>query len=395
MNNNVLSVTVLNGYIKGVFAAEEMLHDISVCGEVSGFGLRGTNAFFDLKDETSKIACSCFGMKNIYIPKNGESVIVFGSVDYWHKMGKLSFVVRSIKPLGEGALAIKLEMLKKRLREEGYFDDAHKRPIPKYPKRVCVLTSLSGAVRRDIVTTMRARNTYTDIDLADVPVQGTQAAAKICDVLALADKQGYDVIVIARGGGSMEELMPFNDEGLVEAIYAAKTPVISAVGHETDYTLCDMVADERAPTPTAAGQMLAFDANELMAYIDDTIYSCKRYLEDKISRMRSDLHQLCMRMSSRSGGRIASAKSDILGISSSMAYSIKALLAKRKSDVEAQVIKLNMLNPENMLKRGYFIIHNKDGEVNRISRLSAGEEITLTGADGRASAVVREVKNDV
>lgn len=389
---NVLTVTVLSTYIKGIFIAEEMLHDISVAGEVSGFSIKGNNAFFDLKDENSKISCSCFGIKNVYIPKNGEAVVLFGSVDYWQKMGKLSFIARSIKPIGEGALALKLELLKKRLAEEGYFDEGHKIPVPAYPKRICVLTSLAGAVKRDIVTTMRAKNTYTDIDIADVPVQGVGAAAKICEALGKVDELGYDVIIIARGGGSMEELMPFNDENLVKAIYAAKTPVISAVGHETDYTLCDMVADVRAATPTAAANMLAFDVKELIAYIYETIGACKDGLQDKIARMRADLAHLCLQMASRSRESITLAKTRVAGSADRMTYSVKAKLQAAESKLKQEVIKLNMLNPENMLKRGYFIIHNKSGEVARVSQLTRGEEITLTGADGRASAVVNEVK---
>ena len=174
MMQNVLSVTQLNGYIKAIFNAEEMLHDICVCGEVSGLSQRASNVFFDLKDENGKINCAAFGAKT-YIPKNGEAVIAFGSVSYWDKMGKLSFNVRSIKPLGEGALAIRLEQLKNRLREEGYFDEGHKKPVPQFPKRVCVVTSAAGAVKRDIITTVRAVNNYTDIDILDTPVQGVEA----------------------------------------------------------------------------------------------------------------------------------------------------------------------------------------------------------------------------
>lgn len=225
-----------------------------------------------------------------------------------------------------------------------------------------------------------------------MPVQGVGAAAKICEALVKVDELGYDVIIIARGGGSMEELMPFNDENLVKAIYAAKTPVISAVGHETDYTLCDMVADVRAATPTAAANMLAFDVKELIAYIYETIGACKDGLQDKIARMRADLAHLCLQMASRSRESITLAKTRVAGSADRMTYSVKAKLQAAESKLKQEVIKLNMLNPENMLKRGYFIIHNKSGEVARVSQLTRGEEITLTGADGRASAVVNEVK---
>lgn len=392
---NILNVTALNTYIRNVFYAEEMLHDISVAGEVSGSSVKGNNLFFDLKDENCKIPCTCFGVNKVYLPKDGEAVVLFGSVDFWQKTGKMSFIARSIKPIGEGALALKLEFLKKRLAAEGYFDEGHKKPIPLYPKRVCVLTSLAGAVKRDIVTTIRAKNSYTDIDIVDVPVQGVSAAAKICEALAKTDGMGYDVIVIARGGGSMEELMPFNDEALVKAVYAANTPIISAVGHETDYTLCDLVADVRAATPTAAGNLLAFNSNELIAFIYDTINSCKNSLEGKIMRMRSDLVHLSMRMSARSRESITLAKSRVFESTSKIAYSAKAKLQGAEGRLKQEYIRLKMLDPKNMLSRGYFIIHKKSGEVTRIAELAAGDEITVTGSDGKASATVKEVKYDI
>ena len=394
MMQNVLSVTQLNGYIKAIFNAEEMLHDICVCGEVSGLSQRASNVFFDLKDENGKINCAAFGAKT-YIPQNGEAVIAFGSVSYWDKMGKLSFNVRSIKPLGEGALAIRLEQLKNRLREEGYFDEGHKKPVPQSPKRVCVVTSAAGAVKRDIITTVRAVNNYTDIDILDTPVQGVEAAGKLCAAIAAADKAEYDVIVIARGGGSMEELMPFNDEKLVKTIYAAKTPIISAVGHETDFTLCDMVADKRVPTPTAAGNLLAFDVGQLIAYIEDMIDRGRRALFDKISERRMRLQEVCMRMSSVSKERIASARGEIFALGAKMSYSARALCDGSRGRLENAVIKLKMLDPRNMLSKGYFILHKGEKQVRGVAELSAGDIINIRGADGQAAAEIREVKNDI
>ena len=394
MMQNVLSVTQLNGYIKAIFNAEEMLHDICVCGEVSGLSQRASNVFFDLKDENGKINCAAFGAKT-YIPQNGEAVIAFGSVSYWDKMGKLSFNVRSIKPLGEGALAIRLEQLKNRLRKEGYFDEGHKKPVPQFPKRVCVVTSAAGAVKRDIITTVRAVNNYTDIDILDTPVQGAEAAGKLCAAIAAADKAEYDVIVIARGGGSMEELMPFNDEKLVKTIYAAKTPIISAVGHETDFTLCDMVADKRVPTPTAAGNLLAFDVGQLVAYIEDMIDRGRRALFDKISERRMRLQEVCMRMSSVSKERIASARGEIFALGAKMSYSARALCDGSRGRLENAVIKLKMLDPRNMLSKGYFILHKGEKQLRGVAELSAGDIINIRGADGQAAAEISEVKNDV
>ena len=193
----------------------------------------------------------------------------------------------------------------------------------------------------------------------------------------------------------MEELMPFNDEKLVKTIYAAKTPIISAVGHETDFTLCDMVADKRVPTPTAAGNLLAFDVGQLIAYIEDMIDRGRRALFDKISERRMRLQEVCMRMSSVSKERIASARGEIFALGAKMSYSARALCDGSRGRLENAVIKLKMLDPRNMLNKGYFILHKGEKQLRGVAELSAGDIINIRGADGQAAAEIREVKNDI
>jgi len=213
-----------------------------VFGEVSGFKFSGPHAYFTLKDKNSQLSCVCFYAAKTYNPKDGESVIIRGELDYYLKGGRLSLKANSIQPVGQGLLFLEFERLKAMLQKEGLFDAEHKKAIPAYPRNVLVVTSKTGAVIRDIVTTVRRKNPVINIVVRDVRVQGEGAGKDIAGVLRRVDLLGYDVIIIARGGGSLEDLAPFYDEELVRAVYAMNTPVISAVGHETDFSLCDFVA---------------------------------------------------------------------------------------------------------------------------------------------------------
>jgi len=264
--NNFITVTQLNNVIKRIFIAEEMLHNIVIVGEISGFKTSGDHAYFALKDENCAIQCNCFYYKKTYIPKEGEQILAKGTVDYYNKIGKLNFNISDIQPYGAGALAQMLEKLKLDLLKKGYFDESHKKPIPKFPKRVCVITSKTGAVIRDIIRTVREVNNKIDIVVRDVKVQGIGAEDDIVQAIREVDPMGFDSIIIARGGGSLEDLMPFNSEKIVYAIYDAITPIISSVGHETDTTLCDLAADIRVPTPTAAGELVAYNVDEYSNY---------------------------------------------------------------------------------------------------------------------------------
>lgn len=199
MQDKFISVTVLNQYIHDVFVAEEMLRGITLCGEVSGLRTSGGHAYFVMKDANAQVQCCCFRYAKTYLPKEGETVLAKGSVDYYAKGGRLSFNIDEIKPFGEGFAALKLAQLKQRLLEEGYFDDSHKVAIPEFCSKICVLTSASGAVIRDIVTTVRKVNNVIDIVVRDIPVQGAACADAVVRELAVVDKLGFDAIVIARG----------------------------------------------------------------------------------------------------------------------------------------------------------------------------------------------------
>ena len=246
VERNYITVTELNFYLSRIIDAEELLHNMYVLGEVSGCSIHKGKLYCTLKDENAQISIVCFAVDKTYVPENGEQVLMYGTPTYYQKTGKLSFIARRIEPFGKGKLHLELELLKKRLLEEGIFNDAHKTPAPAYTKNLCVVTSLEGAVIQDIYSTIRRYNQLINICIVNVSVQGKSAESEIIKGLELADRGGFDTIILARGGGSFEDLMPFNSEGVVRAIYRMDTYVISAVGHETDVTLCDLVADNRA-----------------------------------------------------------------------------------------------------------------------------------------------------
>ncbi len=387
-----LSVTELNTYIKQIFDAEDLLHRICVVGEVSGFSIRGFHAYFTLKDENSQLRCCLFNYAKTYVPKDGELILVGGSIDYYLKGGYISFNASVIEPYGKGLMATKLEELKKRLEKEGYFSEEHKKEIPRFVKRAAVITSRDGAVIKDIIKTVRKCNYFTDIDYFDVKVQGIGSADTIVNTLKKVDLLGYDIIIIARGGGSMEDLMGFNDERLVYAIYAANTPIVSAVGHETDYTLCDFVADVRVPTPTAAGELIAYDIDEI-----------KERIGYKISRALGDIkgkYQICKNAFSVDAKRMISgmqmrqfeAMRDIKSLLKDFRVALQYKNEGCVKRVGELIRVLDAVNPAKILEKGFVKISNSSGKfVEGISSLSQGDNVYIEAKDGRAKAEILEV----
>ena len=260
---NYITVEELNFYINNVFLNEELLRNVPVVGEVSGCSVVNGHCYFTLKDSKSQIKITYFNVKGKFVPVNGDKVLVRGSVDFYSKNGQVNLRAYEVSYFGAGLINRQLAELKDRLEKEGLFSELHKKELPEFPKRVAVITSIKGAAVQDFITTVRKYNSVTDITVIDVRVQGESCVTDVLQALNNADEYGFDVIVIARGGGSTEDLFYFNDERLVRAIYNTNTPVISAIGHETDYTLCDFVADYRAITPTAAAEKIGYSVQNL------------------------------------------------------------------------------------------------------------------------------------
>lgn len=397
MIQNILNVTVLNGYIHNVFVAEEMLHNIDVCGEISGYKVSGQHSYFTLKDQNSQISCCCFNYRKTYQPlKDGESVIVHGDVDYYAKGGKLNFNVGKITPIGDGLLALQFEQLKAKLSQLGYFDESRKKPIPTYPKRVCVVTSATGAVIKDIITTVRRVNDIVDIAICDVRVQGKDSAKSIINAIQKVDKLGFDIIIIARGGGSFEDLMPFNDEQLVYAIADANTPIISAVGHETDFTLCDFVSDLRVATPTAAAEIIAYDKYDLSEWINNIAGKLKNNLSNMIDKKKMLLDLSYRKIIQRFEQDSSKNRHNLELFRTKLDYNINNHFNIAVTKLNRCITKLDAFNPAKLFNKGYFAISNMQNQsVKKITDLSVNQNVKIVGEGGNALAKIVEVNNEI
>ena len=392
VERNYITVTELNFYLSRIIDAEELLHNMYVLGEVSGCSIHKGNLYCTLKDESAQISIVCFAVDKTYVPENGEQVLMYGTPTYYQKTGKLSFIARRIEPFGKGKLHLELELLKKRLLEEGIFNDAHKTPAPAYTKNLCVVTSLEGAVIQDIYSTIRRYNQLINICIVNVSVQGKSAESEIIKGLELADRGGFDTIILARGGGSFEDLMPFNSEGVVRAIYRMDTYVISAVGHETDVTLCDLVADTRALTPTAAAEMIAFDTTQLVEDIISQITVAGRRLENRIKTKQLIATDLTRKSTYLIGNKLSIMQSRVDSSLNKGRLAIQSMVAKSDNKVEVLLNKIDALNPARILKSGYFKMEKEGRSITNTRMLTIGDNVTLYANDGKIKATIIEIE---
>ncbi|MGN0797618.1 MAG: exodeoxyribonuclease VII large subunit [Christensenellales bacterium] len=393
--SDVLSVSILNGYIHQIFQAEDMLHGVSVVGEISQFKVTGGHAYFVLKDENSQLNCTCFNCAQTYIPKVGESVVLKGDVDYYVKGGRLSFNAKTIQPLGNGYLALLFEQLKKKLANAGYFDQAHKKPIPRYPHRVCVITSAQGAVIRDIITTIRQKNNYLDIVIKDVRVQGDNCAQDVIRAIKEVDSMGYDAIVIARGGGSIEDLQGFNSEQLVYAIYDADTPIISAVGHETDFTLCDFVADVRSATPTAAANLIAFDQGAVIDYLYTVKSNLLQKLTQRVDSYTNKQRLLRLTLDNAIRTRIDKGMYAVETIDNRLDKAFETRAFQAKLSMQNLIAKLKALDPISIVQKGLWSVSCNGSPITELSQVKVDQSLTIRSVKGKITAKVTEVSDEI
>lgn len=388
---SLISVSEVNATIKACIDAP-IFKGLEVFGEISGYKLSGAHAYFTLKDKYSQLSCVCFNARRTYVPKDGESVIIKGSLDYYLKGGRLSLQASEITPVGQGALFLEFERLKARLAEEGLFDEAHKKSIPQFAKNVLVVTSKTGAVIRDIVTTVRRKNPVLNIVVRDVRVQGEGAGKEIARVLERVDRLGYDIIVIARGGGSLEDLAPFYDEELVRAVYAMRTPVVSAVGHETDFSLCDFVADARAATPTAAGELIAYDYYKLADELGQNMRRLAVNASRLVDRKGAALQRGCLRLGALASEFYLKRQHRV----ASNILRARMLVERRLESADARLERvtsaLDKLSPLKTLTRGYFKVRVGDSTISRVADVKVGDMINATGSDGELTAVVDSIR---
>ena len=400
MEINPITVEELNKYIKNKIDGDDFLNNVYVKGEISNFKLHYTgHMYFTLKDEKSLIKCIMFKSYTPYLtfmPKDGMKVCILGSVSVFERDGVYQIYAKGMKQDGMGSLYEAYEKMKAKLDKEGLFDINHKKPIPKFPKTIGVLTSSTGAVIRDIINVSTRRNPNVHIRLIPVPVQGPGAELKIVEALKkMNDENLADVIIVGRGGGSLEDLWPFNEEVLARAIYDSRIPVISAVGHETDFTIADFVADLRAPTPSAAAELAVPNIEDVKDTINDYKNRYKVALKRKIQLMKLRYEKCMSRRVFKEPLLTINEKYVKLDmLLKSITNSTLNIINKSRAELSKVSARIDTLSPMKTISRGY-TISEKDGHIIKsITSISVGDDIELRYIDGNAKATITELKEN-
>ena len=390
-----ITVSDLNQYIKNKIADDEYLNHVLIKGEISNFKNHYTgHMYFTLKDEKSLIKCIMFksyAQKLRFMPKDGMKVFILGSVSVFERDGVYQIYVQAMEKDGLGDLYTKYQELKEKLEEQGLFDEIHKKKIPKMPKVVGVLTSQTGSVIKDIINVSTRRNPNVYIRLLPVPVQGEGAAEKIAEgIKYMNDNKLADVLIIARGGGSLEDLWPFNEEIVAHSIYNSEIPVISAVGHETDFTIADFVADLRAPTPSAAAELAVPDIYEVKQKINDNQARLRMALLKKLEFMRMR-YDKCMSSSvfREPTRKINEEAIRLDNYIKQLEQYIKTKQKEEKTKYIKLVAKLDAYSPLKTLARGYSIVQKEGNMVKSKEQLNSGDDIEIKLADGDVKAIVK------
>ncbi len=383
-----LTVSKFNNIIKDIFNSEELLHNIKIVGEVFGISQSKSSVYFSLKDEESTLPCVCFYGGAMAGVKEGDMVIATGSPNFYTKGGRFNFVVGKVEPFGLGLLFQKFQEMKEKLEREGLFAQEHKKPIPQNIKRIGVVTSKDGAVIQDIKNVTWRRNKAIDIVLYDTKVQGNGAEKEICaGIEFFSNYDGVDVVVVARGGGSMEDLSAYNTEEVARATYACEKPIVSAVGHETDFTIIDFVSDLRAPTPSAAAELLTKDtklsASTLRRDISRVCRCLDVYVADKTMRWQQDKQTFLVLAEDYLFERKSRLEKQVTKISAK----IKDFVVEKDHDLQLKLAHLNKLNPLDILALGYAKIEQSGKSVTKIEQLNLNKKFEINFVDGKLEAV--------
>jgi exodeoxyribonuclease VII large subunit len=393
----VLTVTQINRYISFKLKEDRNIQSIMVQGEISNFTnhYRTGHLYFTLKDGESSIKAVMFASaasRLKFVPEDGMSVIISGSVSVFERDGVYQLYVNDIQPYGAGAEYIAIEQLKAKLAKEGIFDNAHKRQLPVMPSKIGVVTSKSGAALRDVVNILSRRYPIGELLIVNALVQGSSAADSVCKGIMKAELAGCDVIIVGRGGGSAEDLSAFNSEKVARAVYNSNVPVISAVGHETDYSLTDLAADMRAPTPSAAAELVAPSVDILSSRIDSLMNRAEnaalKMIDDYTDRLVS-LNSSIMRFSPENRLKLSSEKLDAL--EKRLQNSASSSFERRNSKLDQLMRTLDSLSPLKVLSRGYSLVYSGQKLINDASMLKNGDEINVRFGNGEASAVVKQI----
>lgn len=392
MELRALSVSEVSFYVAKIFEAEEMLHDIKIFGEISTFQIKNGIAYYTLKDSGSIINCITFGAEKYSDIKIGDQVLLTGSISYYAKGGKLNFSAYSIVPYGQGEIYKQFLLLKDELEKAGYFAKEHKKPLPENIKKIGVVTSSTGAVIQDIINVSTRRNPGINIVLYPAKVQGAGADITIIKGIEYFENTDVDVVVVARGGGSYEDLQPFNSKLLAEAVYKANKVIVSAVGHETDFTIIDFVADLRAPTPSAAAELVTKDIFSELKKIEKDKMRLYKAFDDLVSEkmyMVQDCYESMLdNLLNNLEGKDAKLKLAL----NKLAMLDKKIYEEKENNIKNNESLLINLNPIKILMKGYAQLSKGNHVIASAKDLSIGDEVDIALADGKAKSTITDIE---
>ncbi len=402
MSGSYITVSQLNRYVKFLLSEDSKLRGVYVNGEISNFtrNYRSGHCYFSLKDAEASVKAVMFKASADRIKfdlEDGMSVLVRADVTLYERDGTYQLVVSDVIPYGAGEMTLAFEQLKARLAEKGFFDEAYKKPIPRLPRKIAVISSKTGAAIQDILNVLRRRMPYVEVELYPVSVQGVNTPREVVAALDIIQKNSSaDTIIIARGGGSSEDLFQFNDETLAYAIFNCKIPVISAIGHEIDFTICDFVADLRAPTPSAAAELAGASLNEIIDRVSDLLHRATISAELKISENKYTVKNVYMpKITAKIRENLQKNRQSVdflLKYSERAVNSKVSLLLSRFSN---DCARLETVNPFSVLKRGYAIVNDEKGcQLVSKNQVEAGQKIDIRFKDGILNAIVTGVDED-
>lgn len=392
MMQNVYTVAQVNSYIKNMFTQDFMMQSLFVKGEVSNCKYHSSgHIYFTLKDEKGTISCVMFAGNRsglAFRMKEGQQVVVGGTVDVYERDGKYQLYARQIVLDGAGLLYERYERLKEELEERGMFDPCYKQPVPKYIEKLGVVTAATGAAVRDIINIAARRNPYVQIVLYPAVVQGEQAVPSIVRGIRTLEQFGVDVMIVGRGGGSIEDLWAFNEEAVAQAIFDCSVPVISAVGHETDTTIADYVADLRAPTPSAAAELAVYEYRQLEEMLGEYEYTLKRLLKNKLDIYRGRLENLGLKLKYLSpAGQIREKRTYAMKLEERMEKAMEDALTAKRHLLEVYIERLKGLSPLDKLKQGFSYVSDEEGRtVASIQTAEIGKILRVHMRDGIITA---------
>lgn len=397
--SKIFTVREVNNYIKSIMDNDILLSNLHIKGEISNYKLHTSgHIYFTLKDNDSRLKCVMFkgsASKLKFMPEDGMSVVVRGYFSVYERDGQYQLYAEDIIPDGVGALYQAYEQLKKKLAAMGYFDEGNKKPIPYLPKAVGIVTSATGAAVRDIISIIRRRNSMINIILYPVQVQGAGASKEVAEGIRYFNhKRNVDVIITGRGGGSIEELWAFNEEETAKAIFDSAIPVVSAVGHETDFTIADFVADLRAATPSAAAELVAPDKYALTSRLNQTVYVMNNYMNSYLQEKRKKIEYISKGNAFRQiEQKLHNFMQAVDMYKKTMDMSMQQVLNNKKNRLINNIEKLDILNPASVLLRGYSYTSSQGRIVTSVNQVAVEENIEVELKDGTLTAKVLNIKN--